>query len=55
MSVVTSMRSPAAFYEAARDLGMVNLEYVENPDTDHVGIVAEVMAQVFDWFDSHSR
>ena len=49
------VESARAFYEAAQELGMANLEYVENPGTDHVGIVAEVMAQVFDWFDSHSR
>lgn len=49
------VESARAFYEAAQELGMANLEYVENPGTGHVGIVAEVMAQAFDWFDSHSR
>ena len=48
------VESARAFYEAAQELGMANLEYVENPGTGHVGIVAEVMAQAFDWFDSHS-
>ena len=39
----------------AQELGMPSLEYVENPGSDHVAIVAAVMAQVFDWFDGHSR
>ena len=49
------VESARAFYEAALELGMANVQYVENPGADHVGIVAEVMAQVFDWFDSHRR
>jgi len=43
------------FHEAAQALGMPSLHYVENEGTDHVAIVAEVMDQIFDWFDLHRR
>jgi len=43
------------FHQAAQALGMPLVHYVENEGTDHVAIVAEVMSQVFDWFDSHRR
>ena len=55
MDALVPVESARAFYETARELGMGNLEYVEDPAADHVGIVAKVMAQVFDWFDSHGR
>jgi predicted esterase len=55
LDALVPVESARAFYEAAQELGMASLEYVENPGTDHVAIVAEVMSQVFDWFDSHSR
>ena len=43
------------FHEAAQALGMPSLHYAENEGTDHVAIVAEVMDQIFDWFDLHRR
>jgi len=55
LDALVPVESARAFYEAAQELGMANLEYVQSPGTDHVAIVAEVMSQVFDWFDSHSR
>ena len=39
-----------SFHQAAKDLGMPTVHYVEDEDTDHVTIVAEVMDQIFDWF-----
>ena len=55
MDARVPVETARAFYETAQQLGMANLEYVEKPGADHVGIVAEVMAQVFDWFDSLGR
>jgi predicted esterase len=55
MDARVPVETARAFYETAQPLGMANLEYVEKPGADHVGIVAEVMAQVFDWFDSLGR
>ena len=55
LDALVPVESARAFYETAQELGMANLEYVEDPAADHVGIVAKVMAQVFDWFDSHGR
>ena len=43
------------FYQATQALGMPSVLYTENEGTDHVAIVAEVMDQVFDWFDLHHR
>ena len=43
------------FYQAAQALGMPSVRYIENEGTDHVAIVAEVMDQIFDWFDLHHR
>ena len=43
------------FYQATQALGMPSVHYTENEGTDHVAIVAEVMDQVFDWFDLHHR
>ena len=43
------------FYQAAQALGMQSVHYVENEGTDHIAIVAEVMDQIFDWFDLHHR
>ncbi|HVR29124.1 MAG TPA: prolyl oligopeptidase family serine peptidase, partial [Thermoanaerobaculia bacterium] len=43
-----------AFHEAARTGGRA-VEYVEKTGTDHIVIVDEVMADVFDFFDAHRR
>jgi len=42
-------------YKAAQDLGMPQVKYVEKKGADHLSIVAEVMEDVFDWFDSHAK
>ncbi len=55
LDALVPVESARAFHETAQELGMPSLEYVENPGSDHVAIVAAVMAQVFDWFDGHSR
>ena len=46
--------SARAFHEAAKALEMT-VKYVELAGVEHVPIVDEVMDQVFDWFDAHTK
>ena len=55
LDVLVPVERARNFHQAAQALGMPLVHYVENEGTDHVAIVAEVMSQVFDWFDSHRR
>ena len=43
------------FYRTTQRLGMFFVEYVEKAGADHVGVVGEVMDQMFDWFDAHKK
>ena len=43
-----------AFHQAAKTAGR-DVEYVEKAGTDHLAIVDQVMAGVFDFFDRHRR
>jgi predicted esterase len=55
LDALVSPEGARAFYETAQELGMPDFQFVLNPAADHVGIVADVMEQVFDWFDAHRR
>jgi esterase/lipase len=43
-----------AFHQAAKTEGR-DLKYEEKAGTDHLRIVDQVMADVFDFFDAHRR
>ena len=49
------VESARALYQAAKDLDMPHVKYVERAGVEHLTIVDHVMDEVFDWFDAHRK
>jgi len=52
---IVTVESARQLHRAARELKMPNVKYIELEGVGHIQIMASVMKDVFDWFDTYSK